>query len=112
MGESEDFTWVTADGDISNETHFVFYRLIGTFFLVTLLVCCFHEQIRGICQCLLPKRKCQPEIRYEKDSDQVIIESREMLPMVSVYDIHTKTQIPELKTGSKLGPDLAGKAGK
>ena len=110
--ESESFTWVTADGFIANETHYVFYGLVGTLFLITLLVCCFHEYIRRICQCLLPERKFQPEIHYEKDSDQVIINSQEMLPMASVYDNHSITQIPELKSGSKLKPGLSGKASK
>ena len=110
--DSENFTWVTADGIIRNETHFVFYGLVGTLFLITLLVCCFHEYIRRICQCLLPKRRFQPKVHYEREGEQVVINPQEMKSMACVYDNHSVTQVPGLKSGSKLKPGLTGIASK
>ena len=102
--DSENFTWVTADGIIRNKTHFVFYGLVGALFLITLIICCFHDYIRRICQCLLPKRKFQPEVHYERQSEQVVINPQEMKSM----------NVPALKSGSefKAGLTSARKASK
>ena len=48
-----DFSWeIDESGNIRKETHFTFYGLVIAFILISLLVCCFHSEIRKICQCL------------------------------------------------------------
>ena len=57
------------------------------------------------------KKKFQPEVHYERESEQVVINPQEMKSM-NVFDNHSVTQVPALKSGSKLKPGLTRKASK
>ena len=100
-------------GRIRKETHFAFYGLIISFILISLIVCCFHQEIRKICKCLLPKdNKFQPKVHYKKDPDQIIIGEEALLPISNPDRSQERLHVPETKDGQANIPEIPKKAGK
>ena len=78
-GAENEISWITdEEGNISNESHYTFYTLMGGAIFIIFLVVCFHSEIRKCCDCLTPRRKFLPEITYKKDPEQVVISQEAM----------------------------------
>ena len=63
--------------------------------------CCFHNQIKNVCDFCIPKRKFVPKIEYQVDDDQIFVnKSQEMVSGTNLkdpYDNHSLKNISEQK---------------